>query len=72
MPDNRRNYIQCILLFDTFDSVLRTLLGVVFVSVLTNILVLSNITYGYQQVALGILIVVAVTVDALSRKVGKK
>ena len=53
-------------------SVLRTLLGVVFVSVLTNILVLSNITYGYQQVALGILIVVAVTVDALSRKVGKK
>ena len=53
-------------------SVMRTLLGVVFVSVLTNILVLSNISYGYQQVALGILIVVAVTVDALSRKVGKK
>jgi ribose transport system permease protein len=53
-------------------SVQRTLLGVVFVSVLTNILVLSNITYGYQQVALGILIVVAVTVDALSRRVGKR
>lgn len=53
-------------------SVLRTLLGVVFVSVLTNILVLSNITFGYQQVALGILIVVAVTIDALSRKVGKR
>ena len=53
-------------------SVLRTLLGVVFVSVLTNILVLSNITFGYQQVALGILIVVAVTIDALSRKVGTR
>jgi ribose transport system permease protein len=53
-------------------SVPRTLLGVIFVSVLTNILVLSNITFGYQQVALGILIVIAVTVDALSRKVGKR
>jgi len=53
-------------------SVLRTLLGVIFVSVLTNILVLSNISFGYQQVALGMLIVVAVTVDALSRKVGKR
>ncbi|MDC0991700.1 ABC transporter permease [Pontimonas sp.] len=53
-------------------SVLRTLLGVVFVSVLTNILVLSNITFGYQQVALGILIVIAVTIDALSRKVGTR
>jgi ribose transport system permease protein len=53
-------------------SVFRTLLGVVFVSVLTNVLVLSNISFGYQQLALGVLIVVAVTVDALSRKVGKR
>jgi len=52
-------------------SVLRTLLGVVFVSVLTNVLVISNISFGYQQVALGILIVIAVSVDAVSRKVGK-
>jgi ribose transport system permease protein len=53
-------------------SVFRTLLGVIFVSVLTNVLVISNISFGYQQVALGVLIVVAVTVDALSRKVGKR
>jgi len=53
-------------------SVPRTLLGVVFVSVLTNILVLSNISFGYQQVALGVLIVIAVTVDALSRKAVKR
>jgi len=44
---------------------------VVFVSVLTNVLVISNISFGYQQVALGILIVIAVSVDAVSRKVGK-
>jgi len=39
---------------------------------LTNILVLSNISFGYQQVALGVLIVIAVTVDALSRKAVKR
>jgi ribose transport system permease protein len=50
-------------------SVLRTLLGVVFVSVLTNILVLSDIGFGWQQIAIGVLIVSAVSVDALARKV---
>ncbi len=49
-------------------SVLRTLLGVVFVSVLTNIMVLSGLGFGYQQMAIGLLIVVAVSVDALARK----
>jgi ribose transport system permease protein len=53
-------------------SVLRTLLGVIFVSVLTNVLVLSGITFGYQQMALGVLIVLAVTIDALSRRAGKR
>jgi ribose transport system permease protein len=53
-------------------SVLRTLVGVIFVSVLTNVLVLSGISFGYQQMALGALIVMAVTVDALSRKVAKR
>lgn len=53
-------------------SVFRTLLGVIFVSVLTNILVLSGITFGWQQVALGILIVAAVSVDALARRAAKK
>lgn len=49
-------------------SVLRTLLGVVFVSVLTNIMVLSGLGFGYQQMAIGALIVLAVSVDALARK----
>lgn len=53
-------------------SVFRTLLGVIFVSVLTNILVLSGIGFGFQQVAIGALIVLAVSVDALARRVAKK
>ena len=53
-------------------SIFRTLLGVIFVSVLTNILVLSQISFGYQQVALGALIVLAVSVDAVARKVSKR
>jgi len=53
-------------------SVFRTLLGVVFVSVLTNVLVLLNISFGYQQMALGFLIAAAVSIDALARRVGKK
>ena len=52
-------------------SVLRTVLGVIFVTVLTNILVLSNIGYGWQQVAIGVLIVLAVSIDAVARRVGK-
>lgn len=49
-------------------SILRTLLGVVFVSVLTNIMVLSGLGFGLQQMAIGGLIVAAVSVDALARK----
>ncbi|MET4704505.1 ABC transporter permease [Frigoribacterium sp. UYMn621] len=52
-------------------SVYRTLLGVVFVSVLTNILVLVGLTFGAQQVAIGVLIVVAVSIDAIARKLVK-
>ena len=53
-------------------SVLRTLLGVVFVSVLTNLLVISNIGFGWQQMAIGLLIIVAVAVDSLARKGTKR
>jgi ribose transport system permease protein len=49
-------------------SIGRTLLGVVFVSVLTNIMVLSGLGFGYQQMAIGALIVAAVSIDALARK----
>lgn len=53
-------------------SIQRTVLGVVFVSVLTNVLVLSGFGYGWQQVAIGSLIVLAVSVDALARRMSKK
>ena len=53
-------------------SVLRTVLGVIFVSVLTNVLVLSGFGYGWQQVAIGSLIVLAVSVDALARRMSRK
>lgn len=53
-------------------SVLRTLLGVVFVSVLTNILVLSGIGFGFQQMAIGALIVIAVSIDVIARRVAKQ
>lgn len=53
-------------------SVGRTFMGVIFVSVLTNILVLSGISFGYQQMALGILIVAAVSLDAIGRKVARR
>ena len=43
-------------------------IGVVFVSVLTNIMVLSGLTFGVQQMVIGALIVAAVSVDALARK----
>ena len=49
-------------------SVLRTLLGVIFVSVLTNIMVLSGLGFGLQQMAIGALIVAAVSLDALARR----
>ena len=53
-------------------SILRTVLGVIFVSVLTNVLVLSDVGFGWQQVAIGSLIVLAVSVDALARRVSTK
>lgn len=53
-------------------SIYRTFLGVIFVSVLTNILVLFGISFGFQQMALGVLIVLAVSIDALGRKVSKR
>jgi ribose transport system permease protein len=49
-------------------SVLRTLLGVIFVSVLSNVLVLSGLGFGVQQMAIGALIVAAVSLDAIARK----
>jgi ribose transport system permease protein len=52
-------------------SVLQTLLGVVFVSVLMNILVLSGIGFGFQQMAIGALIVIAVSIDVIARRAAK-
>jgi len=52
-------------------SVMRTLLGVVFVSVLTNIMVLSGLGFGFQQMAIGALIIAAVVIDAVARRLGE-
>ena len=52
-------------------SVLRTLLGVIFVSMLTNIMILLGFAFGWQQLAIGVLIVVAVSVDTLVRRTAK-
>lgn len=49
-------------------SVLRTLLGVVFIATLTNIMVLSGLGFGIQQMAIGALIVAAVSLDALAKR----
>lgn len=49
-------------------SILRTLLGVVFVSVLTNIMVLSGLSFGIQQMVIGALIVAGVSLDSLARR----
>jgi ribose transport system permease protein len=35
-------------------------------------LVISGIGFGYQQVALGVLIVAAVSIDAIARKVSTR
>jgi ribose transport system permease protein len=53
-------------------SVLRTLLGVVFVSVLTNVLVISGLGFGHQQVAIGSLIVIAVSIDVIARRAARQ
>ncbi|MCC2031542.1 ABC transporter permease [Microbacterium sp. BWT-G7] len=53
-------------------SVMRTLLGVIFVSVLTNILVLSGIGFGFQQMAIGALIVFAVSIDVIARRAAQR
>ena len=49
-------------------SVGRTLLGVVFVSVLTNIMVLPGLSFGVQQMVIGALIVAAVSADSIARR----
>lgn len=49
-------------------GIFRTLLGVIFVSVLTNVLVLLNLGYGWQQMAIGVLILAAVSADILARR----
>lgn len=52
-------------------SILRTLLGVVFIATLSNIMVLSGLGFGVQQMAIGALIVAAVSLDALAKRSGQ-
>ena len=51
-------------------SVVRTVIGVLFLEVLLNILVLIGLSYEMQQLIEGLVIVVAVAVDALMRRRG--
>ncbi len=57
-------------LFGGKGSILRTLIGVIFIAVVSNVLVLLGFTYEWQQFVTGTIIVIAVALDALSRKAG--
>lgn len=57
-------------LFGGRGSVQRTLIGVIFVSVVANILVLLGLPFAWQQLVTGSIIVAAVALDSLSRKAG--
>ena len=57
-------------LFGGKGSILRTLIGVIFIAVISNVLVLLGFTYEWQQFVTGTIIVIAVASDALSRKAG--
>ncbi len=59
-------------LFGGRGSILRTFLGVIFISVLSNILVLSGFSFAWQQLVTGAVIVFAVALDALARKAEKR
>jgi len=59
-------------LFGGRGSILRTLVGVIFISVLSNILVLSGFSFAWQQLVTGAVIVFAVALDALARKAEKR
>ncbi|MFO7689801.1 MAG: ABC transporter permease [Cryobacterium sp.] len=57
-------------LFGGKGSIMRTLVGVIFIAVVSNVLVLIGLTFEWQQFVTGTIIVVAVALDALSRKAG--
>ncbi len=57
-------------LFGGRGSIIRTLVGVIFIAVVGNFLVLVGFSYEWQRFVTGVIIVVAVAVDALSKKVG--
>lgn len=59
-------------LFGGRGSIFRTFIGVIFISVLSNILVLSGFSFAWQQLVTGAVIVFAVALDALARKAEKR
>lgn len=59
-------------LFGGRGNVLFTLVGVLFVSVLMNILVLVGLPYNYQELVKGLIIILAVALDAGLRRKGLK
>ena len=59
-------------LFGGRGSVLLTLVGVLFISVLLNVLVLVGLPYNYQELVKGLIIILAVAADAAMRRRGLK
>jgi ribose transport system permease protein len=59
-------------LFGGRANVVFTLVGVLFVSVLINILVLVGLPYIYQELVKGLIIILAVALDAALRRKGLK
>jgi ribose transport system permease protein len=57
-------------LFGGRGSVVRTLVGVIFIAVVGNILVLVGFSYEWQQLVTGVIIVIAVAADAVTKKAG--
>jgi ribose transport system permease protein len=57
-------------LFGGRGSIQRTLLGVIFIAVVSNILVLVGLPFAWQQLVTGTIIVAAVAADAASRRAG--
>lgn len=59
-------------LFGGKGSIQRTLIGVIFIAIVSNILVLLGLSFAWQQLVTGTIIVAAVALDALTRKVGNR
>jgi ribose transport system permease protein len=49
-------------------SIFKTIVGVLLLAIIINILTLYNVTYGFQNIVKGILIIIAIIIDVRVRK----